>query len=284
MRSFSYFILTKSVGLYLNLLSYLRPKQASHLAYRFFSEPRRGKLIPEKLPRVLQSAKHELFESDGQSFQAYIWAGGEETILLIHGWESNAARWARLLPYLRKSGRTVIALDGPAHGLSAGREFNIPTYAAFIDLAVKKYNPQYMIGHSMGGAACVFYQYKFQHEGLRKMVLLGSPSDLKTLIDNYVKLLSLSTRTTKLLENYFIERFKFGFADFSGSIFGKELKIPGLIAHDIEDTVVAFEESKKIAASWINAAFVETRGLGHSMHDYALYRQIIQFLSPEKQA
>jgi hypothetical protein len=35
----------------------------------------------------------------------------------------------KMLPYLKKSGSTIIA-NAPAHGLSGG-EFNIPQYAAY---------------------------------------------------------------------------------------------------------------------------------------------------------
>jgi alpha-beta hydrolase superfamily lysophospholipase len=42
--------------------------------------------------------------------------------------------------YLRKSGSTIIAIDAPAHGLSGGTEFNIPQYAAFIDILVQNSN------------------------------------------------------------------------------------------------------------------------------------------------
>jgi hypothetical protein len=45
-----------------------------------------------------------------------------------------------MLPYLRKSGSTIIAIDAPAHGLSGGTEFNIPQYAAFIDILVQNSN------------------------------------------------------------------------------------------------------------------------------------------------
>jgi hypothetical protein len=30
----------------------------------------------------------------------------------------------KILPYLKKSGSTIIAIDAPAHGLSSGKEFN----------------------------------------------------------------------------------------------------------------------------------------------------------------
>lgn len=278
MKNLKYFLLTKSAGLYINILSYINPKKASVLAYRLFSEPRIGRLSKTDLPLVLQDAKTETFQFNEHRFESYHWEGNENVVLLIHGWESNASRWEKFLPYLKKSGSTIVAIDGPAHGLSSGKEFNVPNYAAFIDIAVQKFQPHFLIGHSIGGAACVYYQYKYQNNNLKKMVLLGAPSDLKTLINNYVALLSLNTKMVQLLENHFLEKFKFKLDEFSGQIFGKNLNLQGIIAHDIDDNIVAFEEGKKIASSWKNATFIETKGLGHSMHDDELYLKVSTFL------
>jgi pimeloyl-ACP methyl ester carboxylesterase len=69
-------------------------------------------------------------------------------LFFVHGWESNASRWENLLPYLKKSGSTIIAIDGPAH-LSSGKEFSIPICR--IHSYCRKFKPQYLIGHSLGG-------------------------------------------------------------------------------------------------------------------------------------
>lgn len=278
MKKIKYFILTKSIGLYINSLSYVNPKKASLLAYRLFSEPRIGRLKKEDLPLALQDAKTETIFHNEQHFETYFWQGNQNVILLIHGWESNASRWEKLLPYLKKTGSTIVAIDAPAHGLSAGKEFNVPTYASFIDVAVQKFQPNFLIGHSLGGATCVYYQHKYQNENLQKMVLLGAPSDLKTLIGNYRNLLGLNSKMEQLLERHFMEKFNYKFDDFSAQIFGKNLNLEGIIAHDIDDTIVAFAEGKKIAGSWKNATFIETKGLGHSMHDDELYQKITHFL------
>ncbi|RZJ36120.1 MAG: alpha/beta fold hydrolase [Flavobacterium sp.] len=278
MNKIKYFLLTKSIGLYINLLAYLRPRKASELAYRLFSTPRDGRLLPESLPDILKDSHRETFEHKGNHFQSYHWEGNGPVILLVHGWESNASRWEKMLPYLKVSGSRIIAIDGPAHGLSSGGEFNVPAYADVIDEAVNRFKPHYLIGHSIGGAACVYYQYKYQNTNLRKMVVIGAPSDLKTLIQNFVSLLSLNTKMVVLLENYFLEKFRFRLEDFSGRIFGTKLQLKGIIAHDIDDTVVAFDEGKKIAGAWKNALFIETKGLGHSMHDDRLYSRISEFL------
>jgi predicted alpha/beta hydrolase family esterase len=272
------FLLAKSVGLYLNFLSYAYPEKASHLAYRFFSEPRTGRLSKEKLPAILKEAQAETLAAGDLTFQTYLWKGSDDVILLVHGWESNASRWENLLPHLRGSGKTVVAIDAPAHGLSSGRELNLIMYADAIDAAVKKYNPSALVGHSIGGAACIYYQHTYQNPDIRKLVILGAPSDMKVIMRNYVTLLSLNAKMTTLLEQYFLDRFRVKVEDFSARIFGSSVKTRGIIAHDVSDDVVSFEEAKKIASSWKNATFIETSGLGHSMHDDVLYRKVRDFL------
>lgn len=278
MQKLKLFFLTKSIGLYLNVLSYTRPQKASLLAYRFFSEPRVGRLQKGHLPQILLEAHTETFLYGDDKMQYYKWNGNGHVILLVHGWESNASRWERMLPHLKKTGSTIIAIDAPAHGLSSGKEFSIPKYAEFIDAAVKQFQPDALVGHSIGGAACVYYQSQFPDNGIKKMVLLGAPSDLQILINNYVKMLSLNTKLVQSLENHFIDRFAIKTAEFSGRIFGSKLGVKGIVAHDVDDDVVAFDEGKKIAGAWKHATFIETKGLGHSMHDDKLYEKVVAFL------
>lgn len=280
MKKIRFFVLTKSIGLYINVLSYFAPGRAVVLAYKVFSEPRVGRLSKEKLPKILSDVVTETFLHESESFQTYIWPGKDKVILLVHGWESNASRWEKLLPYLKQTGFTIVAVDGPAHGLSGGKEFNVIKYAALIDIAAKKYEPDFLIGHSIGGAACVYYQSVYE-SNISKMILLGAPSDLEVLIRNYVALLSLNSKMVTLLEQYFLDRFKFRLEDFSGRVFGSKINIKGIIAHDIDDTIVAFSESAKIAEAWKDAIFVETKGLGHSMHDDELYQKLIAFLTED---
>jgi len=272
------FLIIKIIGQYINVLSYLNPKKALEISYALFSEPREGKITKDKLPNVLKNTHTETFHHEEHHFQTYIWRGNETKILLVHGWESNSSRWEKTLPHLQKSGCTIIAIDAPAHGLSSGKEFNVPRYAEFINKAVQEYKPSIIIGHSLGGAACVYHQYLFPDTSIQKMVVLGAPSDLKTLIDNYIQLLSLNSKMLTLLEDRYLEHFNFKLEDFSGKKFATTITIKGIIAHDKEDETVAFEEGLKIASTWKNAHFIETQGLGHSMHDEDLYKEIYDFL------
>ncbi|KIA99326.1 alpha/beta hydrolase [Flavobacterium sp. KMS] len=272
------FITLKSVGQYINFLSYVRPEKAAQISYALFSQPREGRLSKENLPEILQDTKTETFHHNEHHFQTYTWEGNDTKILLVHGWESNASRWQKTLPYLQQSGSTIIAIDAPAHGQSSGIEFNVPLYAEFINKAVQKYQPTIIIGHSIGGAACVYHQHLYPDTSIKKMVILGAPSDLQTLINNYISMLSLNEKMVPLLENRFVNRFNLKLEDFSGKKFASNFTVKGLIAHDIEDNVVAFEEGEKIASTWKNSQFIATNGLGHGMHDDELYQKVVAFL------
>jgi pimeloyl-ACP methyl ester carboxylesterase len=276
------FIVVKSVGQYINLLLIVRPKKALQLSYALFTNPRLGRLLEDKLPIILQDTDKETLEHEEHHFQAYTWKGNDTKILLVHGWESNSARWEKLLPYLQQSGSTIIALDAPAHGQSSGLEFNVPRYAAFINKAVKKFEPSIIIGHSIGGTACIYHQYLHPDTSIQKMIILGAPSDLETLLNNYIQMLSLHSKMYPLLEKRYLENFKAKLDYFSAASLAKEIKIEGIIAHDTSDTVVAFEEGKKIAHNWKNSRFITTKNLGHSMHEEALYKEIYQFLFETK--
>ncbi|WP_395050794.1 alpha/beta hydrolase [Flavobacterium sp.] len=278
MKKFISLFIAKSIGLYINFLSFVFPKKATQYAHALFSEPRKGKLTKDNLPKTLKEAHSETIQHNGDSIQTYTWKGDETIILLIHGWESNSARWKKMLPYLKKSGHTIIAIDGPAQGLSSGKEFTVPKYAEFIHVIVEKFKPKYLIGHSMGGQTCLYYQYKYQSASIRKIVVLGAPSDFKIIFHNFIALLSLNSKISNALEKKYTAILNRNLDQFSGQQFASEIDIKGLVAHDIDDKVVSFKEAKKIVGAWKNVEFIETSGLGHKLHDDSLYKKVFRFL------
>lgn len=278
MKGFPNLIINKLVGLYINTLSFINPDKAIQLAYTIFSNPKNGRLLNKELPKILLESQRETFHHDGHSIQSYIWKGDDNVILLAHGWESNASRWEKILPFLRKSGATVVAIDAPAHGLSSGNEFTVFDYAKFIHVVSEKFKPRYLIGHSLGGHASLYYQSVYQNSNLQKMVILGTPCDLQVILHNFTNTFGFLKKVSTKFDNYFYVHFKIKTADFSGIHFASKINTPGLVAHDVDDETVLIEESLKIANSWKNSVFIKTKGTGHSMQNDALYTQIAAFL------
>lgn len=278
MKKVTHFVVTKSIGIYINVLSYINPKKSFELAYQLFSQPRKGRITEQRFPKTLQKADQETHVYGEHRFQSYTWKGNDDIILLVHGWESNASRWKKMLPYLKSTGKTIIAIDAPAHGLTSGKEFNVPVYAELLNELVQKYNPKIAIGHSIGGNAIAYFQAHYKHN-FEKIILLGAPSDFMVILNNYIKMLSLNKRTHKAFTEYVKTRFEKSIDYFSAAKFLENNTIPGIIAHDTNDAVVLFEEGKKIANSWKSASFIETNGLGHSMHNDDLYKTITEFIN-----
>lgn len=279
MKKIQFYLLTKSIGLYLNILSYINPIKAIAISYKLFSNPRKGKgkLDISKLPKTLQNSKLVKQEFDNHQFYSYFWDGSEETILLVHGWESNASRWKKLINHLKKTGKTIIAIDAPGHGLSNTNEFNVPTYALFIEHIIKKYNPSTVIGHSIGGNALAYFQNKFDHN-INKMILIGAPSDFEIILNNYFKMLSLNSKIKKGFKNKIKEKFNIETSEYNASTFIENTTIEGIIAHDKEDDVVYYSEAIKLSNAWKNAKLISTEGFGHSMHNEELYKTITTFI------
>ena len=278
MKKTFYYLFTKSVVTYINILFYIFTNKAIQIAHSHFSEPKKGKITVDDLPKTLQTATLETILDNENIIQTYIWKGNKTIILLIHGWESNSSRWKKMLPYLLESGSTIIAIDGPGQGLSNGKEFTVPKYAEFIDIVSKKYQPQYIIGHSLGGKTSLYFQYKYQSPTIQKMVILGAPSDFLIILKNFTNLLSLNQKVIKELEKKYRNILEVDLTQFASKQFAKKLKVAGLLAHDVDDTIVLFSEAKKIAAAWQDVQFEQTQGLGHKLHDADLYRKVSDFL------
>ena len=279
MKRFLFFITTKSYGAYINLLCFIAPKKATLLAFSLFSHPRKGKLNSNQLPPFLAEAKKETFDNHGLQFQTYRWDGDEKIIFLLHGWESNTARWKKLIPYLLATGHTIIAIDAPAHGLSEGKEFNVFQYASYIDIVSKKYAPKYIIGHSIGGKTSLYYQATYQNPSIEKMVLLGAPADFKVIFENYIKLLSLNSRMVQLLHQHYWDYFQIKVEQFSAQHFTPNITAKGFIIHDVEDKIVLYKEGEKITNHWKASVLETTKGLGHSLQNKDVYKKIVDFLS-----
>lgn len=271
-----FFILAKSLGAWINLLGFFRPDKGAALSYYYFSRPRYGKLGEGALPDILQTAKRSTLRFNHHTMQCYEWEASGPKILLLHGWESNSGRWERLLPFLK--GFHVIAVDAPAHGLSSDTDFNVPLYGAFADVAVTQFNPEFMLGHSMGGITVLYFLKHFAHPGIRKTVILGSPSEMDTIVGNFARTLGLTAGSVENLNAFLHSKYDIHPNDFSGTAFAEDIDVTTMVAHDEEDDIVSYSEGESIGSALKNARFHTIKGTGHRMHCDVLYADIRKFL------
>jgi pimeloyl-ACP methyl ester carboxylesterase len=270
-------LLPKLYGAYFNTLALFSKKKAAKKAFDVFCTVRKGRVLPQQSD-YLEKAKCSVEDTKGQQLQTYHWPGNGETILLVHGWESNSWRWRNLIAKLQDADYNVFAFDAPAHGHSSGRIFYVPLYADCIQHMINTFNPVYLIGHSVGGMTILYNQSKYSNLEIEKIVTIGAPSEFHEILAHYQKLLGFNNRVLKAFEDYIFERFGFYVHDFSSSKFVENNTKKGLLLHDELDTLAPFHASEKVHARWKGSQFIRTRGLGHSMHQVHLNDQIVDFL------
>ncbi len=270
-------ILPLAIGKYFNVLAVFAPRKAAQKAYTLFCTPRRGGVLPIQ-EEFLRDASYERITVDGMEIQTYRWKGEGPKVLLLHGWESNTYRWRNLIGFLKDARYEILAFDAPAHGHSSGKILNVIRYTACTRSVVERYQPDYIIGHSMGGLTAVYHQYRHPENSLKKIVTIGSPSDLEDLMLQYQKILNFNGQVLTALDLYFKELFGFGIRDFSTAKYAIDLDIKGLLIHDELDTIAPFRASEKVHRNWKGSKLVRTKGYGHSMHQDYVSEQIMDFL------
>ena len=273
-------ILPKAVGLGLNILSYVAPSLSGNWSLNLFCRPREGRINNMIDATFLQTCTStQDIISKGKNIKSYIWnETGKKVILLLHGWESNSARWQFLLPDLIKHDFKVVAIDAPAHGNSGYQLFSIFKYADAIDATVNRFKPDHIIGHSIGGSSLCYYLTHYKIPSFDKVILMGVPSRLSSLTEIYHQILGLSSRTAKNMERYFEEKYQAKLDYYSNSEFCKKIKIPTLIIHDKDDDIALVEDGILYDKTLPNSQLVITEKLGHRLQDPFVFSNIVEFL------
>ncbi|MGB5418625.1 alpha/beta hydrolase [Algibacter sp.] len=271
-------IIPKTIGATINFISYFSSPSAAKIAIKLFSTPRKGKTTSQEL-KFLETANQEQIQFEDFTIQTYHWKGVNETILLAHGWESNSFRWKDLINQLQTKNYNIIALDAPAHGSTGGKSFNAIRYSECINLVVKKFKITTVIGHSVGGMATVFFQHKYQFKPIKKLILLGAPSDFTGVLNRYEIMMGYNKRVSKAIENYILKHYHQLPDYFSPAVFSKEITAKGLIIHDKKDDIIPYQDALKFKQNYINSTHIATQGFGHGLKSETVYQHILNFLN-----
>ena len=277
MQKLLYRTLALSYGAYFNTTALFSAKEAGKQAFKTFTTPRKGKILPVQ-QEYLQEYLGKRVRVNNIELQTYEWPGTGETVLLMHGWESNAYRWRYLIEKLREREFNIIAFDAPGHGHSEGNRLNVVTYADSARQLINLFRPTHIVGHSMGGLATLHNQHRNPNTSIEKIVTLGAPAELSELMAHYQNLVKFNKKVLEALDRHVYEHFNFRINDISTPKFAKSIAQKGLIIHDERDTITPFNASERLHQSWKNSRLIKTTGLGHSLHQEEINLQIVDFL------
>lgn len=271
-------LLPKAVGYTLHQVSYLSQKRAGDLALHLFGRPRAGRHLPEEKQflETAQNTHHLPFEVG--EVVVYEWnADQEESVLLLHGWESNAARWEPLMEQLIGQGKRVLAVDAPAHGASSGKLFNMLQYSRVLALLVEQFTPNMVVGHSIGGGAVALYLHDNPDTVVQKAAIIGVPSELRHMANTFASILGLSERVRQTMEQQFQEQYQLTFEEVSIATYCKSITIPMLVIHDEQDSIAPVADAYLYEQNLQDCQLLITKGLGHSLQGKEVYQALVGF-------
>lgn len=270
--------IVKTIGAAINGISYISPKFASKKALNLFATPRKGRVTDAEIP-FLGTAFQKVVVYQDLEIMTYRWPGKNKTILLAHGWESNTSRWSFLIKELQKLDYNIVSIDAPAHGMSDGKQFNAILYSECINVVVNTYKPEVIIGHSVGGMASVFFQHKYQFEGLEKLAILGAPAHFEGVFERYIEMLGYNQRIKNGLDKLVLKRYNQLPSYFSAAEFSESINSKALIIHDKLDKIIPFEDALLYKAHFKNSELYETSGLGHGLKGEKIIKKIVEFIN-----
>lgn len=273
------FVLT-IIRQYLNILAHISPKKAGGTAANIFRTPRKGRISPQNKV-FLDTAIPKTLKFEDFDIQTYQWQGTGETVVLLHGWESNAARWQKFVEKLQEKNYNIIAFDAPAHGASGSKLFDVVLFSNMLDIVVEHFKPETLIGHSAGAMAVAYYLQKAPPSvlSIQKAVLLAAPARLEAVFDNFQAALGFSDKVRAAFTAYFEEKLQGKIAEFSLIEYAKKMNTDCLIIHDKNDRICPFEEAQEIHKNWKNALFIATKGYGHRLDSDKVQKMVVDWLT-----
>jgi len=270
--------LLQLIGIYLNTLGWIFPKAAGRQSFMLFCTPFAAKIKSHQKSFLNTSTKTRI-HFEGKAVQMYRWGTGRRTILCVHGWQSNTFRWKRFIQAVDHEKYTVVAVDAPAHGGSEGHIMNIPIYARLLKQVFSAIGDvDILVGHSIGGFASMNMMYENPYLRPVKAVFLASPGNAEEFISYYKKMINLSTRTERLMRDYFVHYVGRPVSDYQTTIYGPELGIPGLIIHDRGDDEAPSVHAENLHRSWPGSELILTDGLGHQLKGKPVLNAILDFI------
>ena len=262
------------------LLERLSPEGAARLAVEVFARPRRSRMpaAPPQVPGLTPRALRVFFE--GALLHGWIFGAGP-TVLLVHGWEGQAAQLSPLIGPLVARGLRVVVFDHLAHGQSPGRRSTLPLMARAVLTVGRAVGPlEAVVGHSLGGTASAL-ALAWGLEAARCALLcppLEVPPFARAVAAGLglgeagaLRMLARLAREVGPLEALDLRRV------------APRLRLPLLVLHDEADREVPFAHGEALAAAWPGARLLPLRGLGHRrlLRDPEVIRAVAEFVAPD---
>lgn len=274
------FVIPKGVIRLGKLLQFFSKDLATLFAAKLFSSPLRFK-VPERELMMRESSKKEKLSipSINAEVQVYVYGYSKTKVLLVHGWAGRGTQLFQIADKILENKMMVISFDGPAHGLSSGKQTNMFEFIETIKAINKEYGPfDAAVGHSFGAMSLI----NATADGLKikKMVTIGADNSIPLIFKYFVEKMELKPIIAAKLEKLFVNKYHLKLDSLTSENKAKRVRIPTLVVHDSDDKYVNVSNALAIRQNLKKGELLITNGLGHHkiFKDKHVIQRIIDFI------
>ncbi|WP_406200870.1 alpha/beta hydrolase [Kitasatospora sp. NBC_01560] len=274
----------------LNTTSLIAPGPAGRAAFELFRHPVRRGRVRTREREVHEQATTERLDVGGRQVVVYQWGDGARPVLLLHGWQSRASRFAAFVPRLRALGLSPVAFDAPGHGESGGRRATVLDLREISARLQERYGDfEAVVAHSLGVNAA----FLALRGGLRagRLVAVAGVSEFSYLPAAFCAELGLNAVLEREVGRHMEQRMFPGVADvpeyFDAARRPEEIGLPILVVHDEGDDMVGIDHARRLKAAYGDRLdLVVTQGLGHRriLVEPAVVDRAVAFLADGREA
>lgn len=259
-------------------LSRLPPALAGDIAYRLFCEPALSERRSADHDRLAARARYHLrtarwvrVSSIAADLQAYVWepdGAPRGTVLVVHGWTSEASFMVAMVEPIRRAGFRVVLFDFPAHGYSSGHSVNLIGCARAVLAMAEAFGPvAAVVAHSFAGLAVLLVAEggppmpnaaKFD-----RIVLIACPNRLQDVTRDFGRYHNLSLAAQTHYERQLERVGHRSLAEFSIVNLWAHAPCPMLVIHSRGDPEIGAWNADAIVKGCAGTELCLYDGLGH---------------------
>jgi pimeloyl-ACP methyl ester carboxylesterase len=268
----------------LKILGVVAPKLAFRQAWQLFCTPRRLPIKAWEGP-ALAEARHRTVPYETGPVAVYEWGpAAAPAVVLVHGWELRASFWRAWVGPLLAAGYRVVALDGPAHGASGGRQATLTGFGGAVQAVVDTVGEVCaIVAYSFGAASVAGLPVRLPAGApLPRLVLLSAPVSPRAVAGRFADFLYLSNDVVEQFATHIEQTTGRAAESFAAAVAGPTIGAEKvLVLHDEDDEIVPFAEGRQIVAAWPGAVLHATRGLGHNriLRDVGVVKTAVAFIA-----
>ena len=252
-------------------------------AWRVFTTPRRLPAKAWETPTLAEARCRTVAAQTGP-VAVYEWGpAAAPAVLLVHGWEHRASFWRAWVGPLLAAGFRVVALDGPAHGASAGRRTTLTDFGGAVQAVVNTLGEvRAIVAHSFGAASVAGLPVQLSAGAvLPRLVLISAPEGPRVVAERFADFLGLPSGLVHRFAQHIEQETGRPADSFAAAVAGPGTRAEQvLVLHDEQDEIIPFAEGRHIAATWPGARLHATRGLGHNriLRDADVIQSAVAFI------